>query len=100
MIICIKCKSNVNIESALSDSEYSWPNRYTVYHKCDSCGAGNQLCFQKGSIQNIIVIGAPGPETETVQYVSDNLVEDVANDHGERLNVWYNKKLYSVVARK
>ncbi len=45
---------------------FSWPEMHTFWVSCPSCGAGMHLLASEGSLTQIKIISAPGPEWEEI----------------------------------
>jgi hypothetical protein len=94
---CIYCQSQIELETALENSPFSWPEMSTIWHECRKCGHGNHIRFESGRYSQIKMLGAPGPDWDSLNdfpEVSISIRQDP-----EYLHVWFKGKHYEIRAR-
>ena len=84
--------------SAIAGSPYSWPRMSAFWHECPICGTGNHLKVMKNRIETIEILGAPGPNWETIQTAVCKGIE--TREDPEFLHVWLNGHHRAIEARK
>ena len=98
MIQCKKCGIQIEVQNALEDSPFSWPQLQTIWHVCSNCEEGNHIRFVPGELQLIEIVGAPGPDWQIIERHPDPSVS-LRIDTG-CLHVWYKGKHYEVKVRE
>lgn len=93
---CRACGVGIDLQAALRNAPFSWPQLQCVWHPCGECRIGNHLRFSRGWAERIEIVGAPGPEWETRERVPADVA--VRIDTGF-LHVWLAGAHYEVAAR-
>ena len=94
---CVSCQENIQIIVALENSLFSWPEMQTIWYKCTNCKQGNHIYFSDGEIGQIRMLGAPGPNWETINKERAPTI-NIRKDP-KYLHIWYQGKHYEVKAR-
>jgi len=87
-LLCKECGDIIDLFLAIDKAPYSWVHMSSFWYKCLICNTGNHIKVIKDRAEIYEVLGAPGPNIQTLQssYVKGL---DVRQD-SECLHVWYN----------
>jgi hypothetical protein len=94
---CINCKASFNLEFALSNSVFSWPEMQTIWYVCPDCNKGNHIRFNSKKVELIKSVTNNGTSWETVHDYFEPTI-DVRID-SKYLHVWYNGKHFEIESR-
>ena len=96
MIACKKCKSEIDIEKAIKESPFCWPEMQTFWYECPSCKEGNHVRVEEGKVFIIEVTGT-GPTWELMQSMEMDIRFRIDPSY---LHIWVGEQHYEVEAKK
>lgn len=97
-LYCKSCGETIDLEAAIQDSPYSWPNLSAFWHECLDCSTGNHVQVKQGEASIIEITGAPGPTWVALSRTQNegfNVREDP-----EFLQVWLGNIHRAIPSRK
>jgi len=94
---CINCKTSFDLEFALSNSAFSWPEMQTAWYVCPDCNKGNHIRFNSQKVELIKSVTNNGTSWETVHDYFEPSI-DVRIDP-TYLHVWFKGKHFEIKSR-
>ena len=94
---CRNCGNSIDIQDALVEAEFSFPELNAIYHVCAHCESCMHLRFGKDMVKLIDIVGAPGPHWNVVEEIQ--LSGTSVRSDPRFLHVWLEDQHYEIAAR-
>ena len=94
---CVNCGKDFSLSSSLENAKFSWPKLRAFWHECAYCKSGNHIRISQGRYQQIEIVGAPGPEWESINMFQESGLTYRQDE--SFLHVWLNNTHYEIAAK-